>query len=205
LFVARDRGLSPPLGDLVRRLLILSADHAFEPGTVAVRTVASTGVTPWRSLISGLSVTLGRRGRNFEAIHRFVTEIVGCSNPYAMVVGRIRDGEGLPGFDTDTMVSVHQTGDPRVRAIVEFCSVILAKDPAFARLKEVSAAVKEIKNVDPSFAVMAVFVGLKIGLHRQDSLFHLGRAAGWIAHAIEQYQAGETYRQPDTYQGTLPV
>jgi citrate synthase len=206
LFVARNRELSPPLGDLVRRLLILSADHAFEPGTVAVRTVASTGVTPWRSLISGFSVTLGRRGKmgSFEAIHRFVVEIVGCSDPYAMVVGRIRDGEVLPGFD-GFLTTVHPTGDPRAHAIFEFCGVILAKDPAFVRLKEVAVAIKEIRNVEPSFAFMCVFVGWKIGLHSQDSLFHLGRAAGWIAHAIEQYQAGETYRQPETYQGQLPV
>jgi citrate synthase len=207
LFVARNRELSAPLGDLVRRLLILSADHAFEPATVAVRTVASTGVTPWRSLISGFSVTLGRPGRmgSFEAMNRFVVEIVACRDPYALVVGRIRDGERLPGFDGYTTATVHPAGDPRARAIFEFCSVILAKDPAFARLKEVTAAVKEIKNVEPSFAFMCVFVGWKIGLHPQDSLFHLGRAAGWVAHAIEQYQAGETYRQPETYQGTLPA
>jgi citrate synthase len=207
LFVARNRELSAPLGDLVRRLLILSADHAFEPATVAVRTVASTGVTPWRSLISGFSVTLGRPGRmgSFEAMHRFVVEIVACRDPYALVVGRIRDGERLPGFDGYTTPTVHPTGDPRARSIFELCSVILAKDPAFARLKDVTAAVKEIKNVEPSFAFMCVFVGWKIGLHPQDSLFHLGRAAGWVAHAIEQYQAGETYRQPETYQGALPV
>ncbi len=205
LFVARNRGLSPPLADLVRRLLILSADHAFEPGTVAVRTVASTGVTPWRSLISGFSVTLGRRGRSFEAIYRFIIEIVACGDPYAMVVGRIRDGERLPGFDSDTVASVHKTGDPRVRAIFDFCSVILAKDPAFARVNAVTAAIREIKNVEPSFAFMAVFVGWKIGLHHLDSLFHLGRSAGWVAHAIEQYQAGETHRQPETYQGALPA
>jgi citrate synthase len=207
LFVARNRELSLPLGDLVRRLLILSADHAFEPGAVAVRTVASAGVTPWRSLISGFSVTLGRRGRmgGFEAIQRFVVEIVACNDPYAMVVGRIRDGEPLPGFDSYTTATVHPTGDPRARALFQFCGAILARDPAFARLKEVAAAIKEIKGVDPSFALLCVFVGWKIGLHPQDSLFHLGRAAGWVAHAIEQYQAGETYRQPETYQGALPV
>ncbi|HWJ36711.1 MAG TPA: citrate synthase [Steroidobacteraceae bacterium] len=206
-FIARSRGLSPPLGDLVRRLLILSADHAFEPGAVAVRTVASAGVTPWRSLISGFSVTLGRRGRmgSFEAIHRFVVEIVGCSDPYAMVVGRIREGEPLPGFDSYTTAAVHPNGDPRARAIFQFCGTILARDPAFARLKEVAAAIKEIRNAEPSFAFMCVFVGWKIGLHPQDSLFHLGRAAGWVAHAIEQYQAGETDRQPETYQGELPA
>jgi citrate synthase len=207
LFVARNLGLSAPLGDLVRRLLILSADHAFEPGTVAVRTVASMGVTPWRSLISGFAVTLARRGRmgSFEAIYRFVVELVACSDPYAMVVGRIRDGEHLPGFDTFAVAAVHPTGDPRARSLFKSCGVILARDPAFVRLKEAVAAIKEIKNVEPSFAFMCVFIGWKIGLHRQDSLFHLGRAAGWVAHAIEQFQAGETYRQPDTYQGALPV
>ena len=72
-------------------------------------------------------------------------------------------------------------------------------------LKALAAAIREIKNLEPSFAFMCVFVGWKIGLRPQDSLFHLGRAAGWVAHAIEQYQAGETYRQPETYQGSLPV
>jgi citrate synthase len=208
LFVARNQDVSPPLAELVRRLLILSADHAFEPGTVAVRTVASMGVTPWRSLISGFSVTLGRRGRmgSFEAMHRFVVEAVACSDPYAMVVGRIRDGEPLPGFGTFTSsATVHPSGDPRARSLFEFCSVILVKDPAFVRLKALAAAIREIKNLEPSFAFMCVFVGWKIGLRPQDSLFHLGRAAGWVAHAIEQYQAGETYRQPETYQGSLPV
>jgi len=206
-FVARNRQLSPPLADLVRRLLILSADHGFEPGTVAVRTVASTGVTPWRSLISGFSVTLGQHGRrvSYEAIHRFVVEIVACSKPYAMVVARIRDGEPLPGFDSHTNADVHPAGDPRARAIFAFCEVIFAKDPAFARLREVAAAIKEIRNLQPSFALLCVFAGWKVGLHPQDSLLHLGRAAGWIAHAIEQYQAGETYRQPETYQGELPA
>jgi citrate synthase len=206
-FVARTRQLSPPIADLVRRLLILAADHAFEPGTVAVRTVASTGVTPWRSLISGFSATLGQRGRrgSYDAMHRFVVEILSCRNPYAMVVARIRDGEALPGFDSHTNADVHPAGDPRARAVFSFCESVLAKDPAFARLKEAASAIREIRNLQPSFALLSVFAGLKVGLHPQDSLFHLGRAAGWIAHAIEQYQAGETYRQPETYQGRLPV
>ena len=205
LFVARNLNLSPALTDLVRRMLILSADHGFEPGTVAVRTVASTGVTPWRALISGLSVTLGRRRRSLEAIHRFVVEIATCRDPYALIVGRIRDAEGLPGFDTFTTANVHPAGDPRVRASFDFCNEVLAKDAAFGRLRTAAGIIKEVKSVDPAFAVMAVFVGWKIGLHPLDSVFHLGRAAGWVAHAIEQYQAGETYRQPDTYQGALPT
>src|SRR5258708_9292408 len=70
-FVARNPGLSPPLSDFARRLLILCADHAFAPGTMLVRTLAITGVTPGRSLTSGFSGTLARRRRIFESSHRF--------------------------------------------------------------------------------------------------------------------------------------
>lgn len=206
LAVARKLDLAPAVSDLVRRMLILSADHSFEPGTVAVRTVASTGVTPWRSLIAGLSVTLGRPARlgSYEAVFRMIVELAESKNPRAMIVSRIRDGEIIPGFDTIN-TQVHPAGDPRARAAFEFCRAALAKDSAFARLELAAEIVREARNLEPSFALMCIFVGWKIGLRSHDSLFHLGRAAGWIAHAIEQYQSGESTRQPERYQGPLPV
>src|ERR1700722_460490 len=59
--VARGLGASADMSDLIRRVMVLSADHGFEPGTYAVRAVASTGVTPYRSVLTGLSVSMGRR------------------------------------------------------------------------------------------------------------------------------------------------
>ena len=122
-----------------------------------------------------------RTDGSFEAMHRFVVEIVACSDPYAMVVGRIRDGEALPGFDSDTpSATVHPAGDPRARAMFEICDAVLAKDPAFVRLKAVARQSSRRSGTwNPSFALMCVFVGWKIGLNPQDSLFHLGaRPAG---------------------------
>ena len=49
--------------DLARCLLILSADHGFEPSTYAVRAVATSVVTPWRSVATGLLIVTGRRSR----------------------------------------------------------------------------------------------------------------------------------------------
>lgn len=205
-FVARKLALPPAFADLVRCMLILSADHAFEPGTVAVRAVASTGVTPWRSLITGFSVTLGRPARlgSYDAILRFVVELAANADPQAMIVSRIRDGERIPGFESHS-TPVHPGGDPRARAAFQACGATMAKDAAFARLARAAAVAQEVRGLEPSFALMCVFVGWKIGLRRHDSLFHLGRAAGWLAHAMEQYQAGETSRQPEWYQGPLPV
>lgn len=205
-FIARRLALAPALADLVRRMLILSADHAFEPGTVAVRTVASTGVTPWRSLIAGFAVTLGRPARlgSYEAIFRLIGELVDAKDPRTLIVSRLRDGELIPGFDTSS-TPVHPGGDPRARAAFDSCRTALARDPAFERLAQAAAIVKEAKGLQPSFALMCMFVGWKIGLHSHDSIFHLGRAAGWIAHAMEQYQSGEAARQPELYQGPLPA
>lgn len=206
LTMARKLNLTPALGDLVRRMLILSADHSLEPGAVAVRTVAGTGVTPWRSIIAGLSVALGRPARlgSYDAIYRMIVELVETKDPRAMIVARIRDGELIPGFDTIS-TPIHPGGDPRARAAFEFCRTALGKDPAFGRLALATEIVKEARKLEPSIALMCIFVAWRIGLRRHDSLFHLGRAAGWIAHAMEQYQSGESTHQPEMYQGRLPT
>ena len=49
------------LGPLVRKLLILAADHELDPTTYAVRAVANTGVTPYRAALAGLTASTGRR------------------------------------------------------------------------------------------------------------------------------------------------
>jgi citrate synthase len=62
-YIARQLGANATQAELIRRQLVLAADHGFQPGAVAVRALASTGVTPWRPVIAGLSVTLGCRKR----------------------------------------------------------------------------------------------------------------------------------------------
>ncbi|HEV2365770.1 MAG TPA: citrate/2-methylcitrate synthase [Caulobacteraceae bacterium] len=201
-FIARRLQRSEVDADLIRRALVLSADHGFEPGTVAVRTVASTGVTPWRAVITGLSATGGRRPRIgvYDAISRFVSEIIASPDPDDPVLRRIRDGETLPGFDSP----VYQHGDPRARTLLAFCAEAFADDRAFRKLASALALIREVRGLEPNFALAHVFVGSRIGLTHRPSLFHLGRAAGWIAHAIEQYAVGENVHVEGLYSGPLP-
>ncbi len=202
-FVAETLGLPKPVANIVRCLLVLAADHGFEAGALAVRAAAAAGVTPWRSVLCGLSVTLGPRSRlgAFDAATRMLREIAESRDAVAPVMRRIKDGEKLPGFGSP----LYSAGDPRAAALFERCNDVYADDAGLRALQRVFAAVREICGLQPNFALACLYVGGKVGLRPGDSLFHLGRTAGWIAHAIEQYQQGEAGHYTGVYKGNLPM
>jgi citrate synthase len=202
-FIARTVGASALQSELIRRQLVLAADHGFEPGAVAVRVAASAGVSPWRSVITGLAIVLGRRTNlsRWLAVSRLLTEITASADPARPILERIRAGENVPGFDAP----MHAHGDPRARALLGFCDSALAKDSSYQRLAEALAAAKSIQGLEPNFPLAFQFVDSKTGIGPHHTLYHVGRSAGWIAHGIEQSQAGETERLEPVYRGNLPA
>jgi len=201
--VARGLGVSDEMADLIRRVMVLSADHGFEPGTYAVRAVASTGVTPYRSVLTGLSVSMGRRtkiGRH-EGLARLLNEIANSREPQDPVVRRMREGEEILGFGS----TLYKNGDPRARAVLQRLGEILAGDADFRKLQRAIALVRDAKGLEPDFALTNVYLARRLGMESKDSLFILGRAVGWIAHSIEQYEVGGVIREPALYTGPLPV
>jgi citrate synthase len=201
-FIARSIGANALQGELIRRQLVLAADHGFQPGAIAVRALASTGVTPWRSVIAGLSATLGCRTRlsRWGRVSRLLAEIDASKNPTQPIVDRIRAGEAVPGFDAP----LYPGGDPRARSLLGFCATAFARDPSYQRLTQALAAAQSIQGLEPNFALACLFVDGKTGLPAGRSLFHVGRCAGYVAHAIEQFQWGEPERVLGEYKGELP-
>jgi len=204
--------LPAELTELVRRILVLSADHGLEKSTFAVRAVASTGVTPWRAVAAGLTVAVGRRSRfgYSDAVRRFLNDILSADYPEEPIVRRLREGEALPGFAS----SVYAQGDPRARAVLSYCDGIFARDVAYDRFKQALRMAFELQELEPGFLLAAGFAGVKLGLLKLDSTgpatrpelppFLVGRSVGWIAHAIEQYKIGEGERTELHYRGRLP-
>jgi citrate synthase len=210
LFLARHLDRPAEEAELIRRFLVLCADHGFEAGAFAVRAVASIGVTPWRAVIAGLSVSYGRHGRfaGHDATHRFLREIVESANPERPVLQRLRDGEPLPGFDPLLYrhgEPIYRNGDPRTRALLRYCGEVLADDEEFKRLQRALALVREVRNLEPNNGLVCLFIFRRLGLEPQNTLFQLSRAAGWIGHAIEQHQAGEIQHRRGLYSGPLPA
>ncbi len=208
-FLASHLKRPPTEADLIRRLLVLVADHGFEPATVAVRAVARAGVTPWRAVNTGLSVSVGRRSRmsGLDATDRFLQEIIEGPDAEVPVIRRLREGEPLPGFDPPLYREgepVYEKGDPRARALLQYCNQIY-DDTGYRRLKKALALVHEVRDLEPNIALVCLFIGRKLGVGSRSMLFHLGRSAGWIAHAIEQHQSGELEHRRGHYTGPLPV
>jgi citrate synthase len=106
----------------------------------------------------------------------------------------------LPGFGS----LVYPRGDPRARALLNYCREVFPKDKALLRLSQAVQTAKDINGAEPGLALASIFIGIKLGFGPGFSLFHIGRAAGWIAHAIEQYQYGEVKREKGLYRGPLP-
>lgn len=186
---------------LIRRLLVLAADHGFEPAAYAVRAVASTGVSPWRAVMTGLLVVLGRRsgfGR-FETLRLFLSELF-QGDPHGSVVRHLRDGEPAPGFGS----RLYPQGDPRARALLAHCLEIFQDDPRVKHVATACAVMRDATGLEPDFALACMVVGQLLGLQAGDSLFLIGRTVGWVAHSMEQYAAGEFEHLDGLYLGPLP-
>jgi len=197
---AKDRKV---MAEIVRRLLVLSADHELDPTTYAVRAVANVGISPYRLAIAGLITSTGRRlpyGR-IEAVSRLLDEIDTAVDPKGVVVDRLRDGEALPGFGSRQ----YAKHDPRADSLLAALDANLSGDPGLAKLHAAIDVVREVTGLEPGFGLINLFVGRRLGLSRQDGIaLRLGRMTGWMAHAMEQYHGHEFVRPTAAYVGLLP-
>ena len=187
--------------DLLRRCLVLIADHELNPSTFVARCVASTGAAPYAVVAAALSALSGRRhGGETARADRLLREVIETNDPNSLMAERLGRGERLPGFGQP----LYPRGDPRAVAILAALAQVSPETHAIA---ETAAAVGlrltgRQPNVD--FALAAAAIGL--GLPRGSGLgiFILGRAVGWIAHAIEQYESGLLIRPRARYLGPQP-
>jgi citrate synthase len=193
--------LSEAGADLVRRCLVLIADHELNPSTFVARCVASTGATPYAVVAAALSALSGRlHGGETERAEGLLRELLEGNDPMAIMAGRLARGERLPGFGQP----LYPEGDPRAVAILAALAHAAPEAHALAE-KAAETGLRLIgrhPNVD--FALAAAAIGL--GLPRGGALgmFIIGRTVGWIAHAIEQYESGILIRPRARYLGPRP-
>jgi citrate synthase len=202
-FIASSLGAPQGFSDIIRRLLIVCADHEFDPTTYAVRATANAGVTPYYAVVTGIIASRGQRlqsGR-IEAAARLLEEILNMSDPRDSIVARFRNGEQLVGFGSP----VHDRMDPRAAIVMEALKKQFGDDIELRRLQRAADTATEISGALMEFILPATFVGRKLGLKGQElAVGSLGRIAGWIAHAMEQYHGHPLIRPRARYTGPLP-
>jgi citrate synthase len=191
--MARAWGSDAATADLIRRALVLCADHELNASAFAVRVVASTGAALPACLLAGLAALSG-------PLHGGMTERVGAllaepgmqDDPQVAIAARLARGENLPGFGH----RLYPDGDPRAAAL-------LAALAPGAWWQALLRAVWELTGLRPNVDFALVALEREAGLPAGSALalFAAGRTAGWIAHALEQRADGRLIRPRAIYAG----
>ncbi|MBK8032083.1 MAG: citrate synthase family protein [Chloroflexi bacterium] len=189
---------------LIDAALILSADHELNASSFAARVVASTDATLYQVVNAGLSAIQGfKHGGNTRLVAAFWREVEAAGNPQPVIRAWLQRGERIPGFGH---VLYRQQGDPRAAALLNLLRASYGEHPALALadriIQQTNKVIDRAPNID--FALVTLARVLALPEDAPLTLFALGRTAGWIAHAIEQYATGELIRPRAVYTGSKP-
>ena len=190
-------GLGPggPGADLIRRILVLVADHELNASAFAARVAASTGASLSASALAGLATLSGPRHGGATAAVRTLASEAARLGPRAAIASRLVEDRSLPGFGHP----LYPDSDPRAAALLDR----FTPPPDLQALR---GAVQSVAGLAPNvdFALMAASESLKLPADAPFALFLVARCAGWIAHAIEQGQADTLIRPRARYIGPEP-
>jgi citrate synthase len=185
---------------LLNSALVYCVDHELPVSTFAARCVASSEATPYAVVLAGLAALGGvKHGGEIELVEAFLREVEDAGDARAVISGRLRRGERIPGFGH----SLYPEGDPRGAGLLRMTAET-STDVALceAVAEEVLRLMGERPTVDFALATVARVLGLPVG--GAVALFALGRTVGWIGHAIEQYQSDSLIRPRARYVGEQP-
>jgi len=186
-------GLDARGADLVRRALVLIADHELNASTFAVRVAASTGASLAASALAGFCALSGPlHGQASARALVLLDRIMSAADAKSYIRALVERGEPLLGFNHP----LYPLGD--IRAI----SLLRALKPGARIARALRLAEKETgaaANVDMALAALTRELGLID--EAPFVLFAVGRMAGWLAHAMEQKQTGRLIRPRARYVG----
>jgi citrate synthase len=202
------RGLSPldpepGLVGAVDAALVLLADHELAASTVAARVAASVRADPYAVASAGLAVVSGTlHGGASLGIEELLYEIDRADQAASVVGARLRRGERLRGFGH----RLYPDGDPRAAALLTRLRDTAGASPRMEVVDSLLEAARRRSlpepNVDLALAALAHVAAMTRGAG--EAIFATARTAGWIAHALEEYDRNTPIRPRAVYTGPLP-
>jgi citrate synthase len=185
--------------DLIRRALVLLADHELNASTFTVRCAASTGLNLYDSIIAGLAALKGPMHGGAGVLASRLVKALIDQDPEPVIRERVALGERFAGFGH----GVYKRGDPRAMSLLNALTRAGAARKFTKEVPErIAEATGEFVNIDYALAVLAHSLRLAPG--SELTLFAMARAVGWIAHASEQLQYGRLIRPRARYVGPAP-
>ncbi|MEI9992337.1 MAG: citrate synthase family protein [Rhizomicrobium sp.] len=186
--------------DLIRRALVLLADHELNASTFTVRCAASTGISLYDAIIAGLVALKGPRHGGVGPLAAKLLDTLLEGDIAAIVRERVALGERFPGFGH----MVYQGGDPRAVSLLgALIKTGIDKRLAVEIPERIREATGGFANCDYALAVMRRALGMPQG--SETTLFAMARLAGWVAHASEQLESRKLIRPRARYTGPAPT
>jgi citrate synthase len=186
--------------DLIRRALVLLADHELNASTFTVRCAVSTGISLYDAMIAGLVALKGPKHGGVGPLASKLVDQLLAGDVATLVREKVSLGERFPGFGH----MVYRDGDPRADTLFK---ALLKAGIGKKLATDIPGAVKEatgqFANCDYSLTVMRRELGMPVG--SETTLFAMARTAGWVAHAIEQLESKTMIRPRARYTGPAPV
>lgn len=180
---------APPQGgvELLNAALVLGADHELAASTLAARVAASVRADPYSIVSTGLGVLAGPlHGAASGRAHALLREVGRPERARAVVGEHLRRERVVHGFGH----MFYEREDPRAVVLLD---ALRASGVDPVRLEAVDA-VLEVLNarlpvfVNVDFALAALAFGCGMGVGAPEAIFAVARCAGWLAHAIEEFE-----------------
>jgi citrate synthase len=189
---------------VISAALVLLADHELAASTLAARVAASMRADPYAVVSTGLGAMTGALHGGAALGAEIMLRAADSPADAPRVVGDVlRRGEKLPGFGH----FVYQDGDPRADLLLQ---LIAQYAPESERLAIASAVTAEARrralpapNIEFALAVLTSVAGMIRGAG--EAIFAVGRTAGWLAHALEEYDRNIPIRPRCVYTGPVAV
>jgi citrate synthase len=177
---------------LIRKTLVLLADHEITSSAFSSRITASTGASLSACLLSGLMTFSGPLHGDASGRVRALFGEVRRSGPDAVVDHYLSSALPIPGFGHP----IYPDGDPRARALM----ADFEPSKHIARLIERVVSLTGLQpNIDVALASLAA--RYRLPGDAAFALFAIARSVGLLAHSMEQLGVDSVIRPRGRYTG----
>jgi len=188
------------LPDVLSVALVLLADHELAASTLAARVAASMRADPYAVVATGLGAMGGAlHGGAALGAELMLGSAAEPADVPRVVGDLLRRGERLPGFGH----FVYKGGDPRANLLLEVVTDFAADSARLAVASAVTAEVRRRALPEPNIEFALAVLGDVAGMIRGagEAIFAIARTAGWLAHALEEYERNIPIRPRSVYTG----
>src|ERR1700674_5505841 len=144
--------------DLIRRALVLLADHELNASAFTVRCAASTGLNLYDAMIAGLVALKGPRHGGAGVLAAQLVRTLVDREVAPVIRERVALGERFAGFGH----GVYKHGDPRAQSLLDALARAGAAEKLTREIPErIAAATGEVVNIDDVVAGLGDMLGVR--------------------------------------------